>query len=98
MRTYEQQLNYERLELIPAAQAASLKTKIASAVKTAWRNLIRIFAPGSEPCIYQTSDASGQWWYVYDPITGDSAWLTSETEVLIWLDSRYYKRGRLLND
>lgn len=41
----------------------------------------------NEPKIQQVSDQGGQvWWYVYDPQTGQSVYLESETEVLIWLE------------
>ncbi|MDX2212775.1 MAG: hypothetical protein SFY66_05740 [Oculatellaceae cyanobacterium bins.114] len=93
MRTYEQQLNYERLELItnPQPQMQFHILRLISTLQMGWETLVSFFALGSEPQVYQTSDASGQWWYVYDPMTGGAAWFSSESEVLEWLDNRHYR-------
>ncbi len=45
----------------------------------------------AEPEIQQTLDGSGQkWWKVYDPMTGQTAYLESESDVRIWLEDRLY--------
>lgn len=45
----------------------------------------------AEPEIQQTLDRTGQmWWKVYDPLTGQTAYLESESEVHIWLEERLY--------
>ncbi|XGV95633.1 MAG: hypothetical protein ACAF41_23185 [Leptolyngbya sp. BL-A-14] len=45
----------------------------------------------AEPEIRQTQDKAGQtWWQVYDPLTGQIAYLESEAEVHIWLEERLY--------
>ena len=45
----------------------------------------------SEPEIQQTLDRTGQtWWKVYDPLTGQTAYLESEAEVHVWLEERLY--------
>lgn len=45
----------------------------------------------SEPQIQKTIDPTGQaWWYVFDPLTGQAAYLESEDEVLVWLEERLY--------
>lgn len=47
--------------------------------------------PQAEPEIRQTQDQAGQtWWRVYDPLTGQTAYLESEAEVHIWLEERLY--------
>jgi hypothetical protein len=44
-----------------------------------------------EPEVRQTLDRAGQpWWTVYDPLTGQTAYLESEAEVQIWLEERLY--------
>lgn len=45
----------------------------------------------NEPKIYQERDRSGKiFWRVFDPIDGQSAYLSSEGEVRSWLEQRYY--------
>ncbi|MBD2463240.1 hypothetical protein H6G89_19585 [Oscillatoria sp. FACHB-1407] len=97
MRTYEQRLNYEKLELIPTTQS-SLQDKlglVVSGFQKAWERLVGFFELSSEPSVYHTSDASGEWWYVYEPTTGRSFWFATEAEVLEWFDTRHYRQGRL---
>lgn len=44
-----------------------------------------------EPEVRRTLDQTGQtWWTVYDPLTGQTAYLESESEVQIWLEERLY--------
>ncbi len=44
-----------------------------------------------EPQITQICDRQGQvWWQVYDPLTGQTKYLDSETEVRIWLEEHPY--------
>jgi hypothetical protein len=44
-----------------------------------------------EPQITQVCDRRGQlWWQVYDPMTGQTKYLDSETEVQIWLEEHPY--------
>ena len=53
------------------------------------RALGRWFAASSEPRITQFTDQQGQtWWRAYNPRTRQLQWLTSETEVLLWLDAQ----------
>lgn len=45
----------------------------------------------SEPEIRQVSDQGGCiWWYAYDPMTGQTTYLESETDVQVWLEERHY--------
>ena len=56
------------------------------------RWLVEWFTIDSGPRIWQTTDRHGQVCYrVYDPQTRRSLQFQSETEVLIWLDTRHYK-------
>lgn len=45
----------------------------------------------SEPQIRQISDREGHlWWQAYDPMTGQTTYLESEEEVMVWLEERLY--------
>ncbi len=55
--------------------------------------------PRIEPEIRHKRDRFGnEWWYVYDPATGETAHLGSEDEVRIWLDRSYTGRGKNFPD
>ncbi len=45
-----------------------------------------------EPRVWQRRDAHGRlWWYVYDPKRERYACLSSQGEVLQWLEERFYR-------
>jgi hypothetical protein len=52
--------------------------------------LQRGFSTSSEPEIRQIDQGGHIWWYAYDPMTGQKAYLESESEVQIWLEERLY--------
>jgi hypothetical protein len=53
--------------------------------------LLNTFGQTSEPKIRRKRDRDGnEYFRVYDPSTGMSSTFTSEQEVRIWLDRRYY--------
>jgi hypothetical protein len=68
-----------------------------------WKNFIQpitrgikkfvsqLFSRDTEPKVWETKDRDGHYmWHVYDPITGHSATLHSEQEVMVWIEERYY--------
>lgn len=82
---------YKRLELIPDS-VAQPKTGLLGVTEwfaNLWRSLI-ISDSTNEPDIWQTTDRHGNlWWHAYDPVTGQTSYLSSEEEVLMWLDQRH---------
>ncbi|GAB4372252.1 MAG: hypothetical protein Kow00121_14440 [Elainellaceae cyanobacterium] len=41
----------------------------------------------SEPEVHQSLDDAGRvWWQVYDPKTGDTLYMESEEEVMVWIE------------
>ncbi|MBW4473630.1 MAG: hypothetical protein KME45_25125 [Stenomitos rutilans HA7619-LM2] len=90
---YEYQVEYlERRLSLPCSQTIEKH----SLLRKLWHwlnqpiNFEHSFSP-SEPEIQQTLDRTGQtWWKVYDPLTGQTAYLESEAEVHIWLEERLY--------
>lgn len=84
---------YKELELIPdwvpepkltyPKPALSWFTRI-------WQMLINAMAPSGEPKIWKTIDDGGNlWWNVYDPLTAHMFYMSSEDEVMSWLDQYY---------
>jgi hypothetical protein len=53
--------------------------------------LSQLFSRETEPKVWETKDRDGHHiWHVYDPITGHSATLHSEHEIMAWIEERYY--------
>jgi hypothetical protein len=95
MRTYEQQINYERLELIsrPEPKLEQQPSVVMSLLKGIGQKVIGFFAVDTEPKIWQITEPTGEiWWRAYDPVSGRSAWLATEEDVLKWVEDRYYQR------
>ena len=46
----------------------------------------------TEPRVQQRRDRIGQqYWHTFDPITGQTNYFETETEVRQWLENRYYQ-------
>lgn len=55
-----------------------------------WNAITGRLLPSPEPKAFQMYDRLGQiWWYVYNPVTGESNCFHSEDEVLHWFDQRF---------
>lgn len=82
---------YKKLELIPDSvpQPKAGVAGIGAWFANLWHSLTR-FHGTNEPDIWQTMDRHGNlWWNAYDPATGQISYLSSEEEVLMWLDQRH---------
>jgi hypothetical protein len=83
---------YKQLELIPDS-VAQPKTGLLANIGEWFANLWHSLTSSSrtnEPDIWQTTDRYGNlWWRAYDPVTGQTSYLSSEDEVLMWLDQRH---------
>lgn len=94
MRTLEQRLSYEHLELISTSKPTvsdSLSHRIASLGSQLVKGMARLFLGSNEPQIWTHADKTGQQvWYVRDPHTQEVSCLSSEHEVRVWLDNRSY--------
>ncbi|PSB24546.1 hypothetical protein [Stenomitos frigidus] len=91
---YEDQVEYLERRFTVVCDRSTTRTNI-------WQPLWRLlnqplsFNPyllaRPEPEVRRTLDRTGQaWWTVYDPSTGQTAYLESEAEVQIWLEERLY--------
>lgn len=82
---------YKKLELIPES-VMQPKTGLAG-IGEWFANVGRFLGLSertNEPDIWQTMDRHGNlWWHAYDPATGQTSYLSSEEEVLMWLDQRH---------
>ncbi|MBD0300635.1 MAG: hypothetical protein ICV85_00190 [Tolypothrix sp. T3-bin4] len=67
------------------------KPAFVSKISKLLQQIVVSLTKAPEPRIGTVKDRFGNIvWCVYDPITGQSARLDSETEVRIWLEQRYY--------
>ncbi len=93
MRTSEQWLQYERLELLtdppkPARRRPALVRSWLRALGQ-WAN--SLFVNTHEPQIWKIEHSNGrEYWKVHDPVTRHTTTLSSEAEVRMWIDQRYY--------
>lgn len=66
-----------------------IESGIASVLQNLKSALLRYFASGEEPQIWQEEGKKGTIWHVYDPKRNRSFTFTSESEVRIWIEKRY---------
>lgn len=68
-------------------------SSVVLTLKRVCQGLIKFLLNGSELRVWQISDGYGQTsWRTYDPATGHSTYLGSESEVRSWIEQRYYNR------
>jgi hypothetical protein len=86
-------LDEERIELLDDKdQERFKKAKPLSVLNRIWQHLIAIFTKLPELQVKHRSDRFGNtWWEAYDPVTGRSASFGSETDMLAWIEARYYQ-------
>ena len=70
----------------------SLKTKLTKSLNGIWQHLVKAIAHSNEPRIWQSQKHGQTIWHGYDPASGKSVTRFSETEMLIWLEERYYQQ------
>jgi len=92
MRTLDQQIRYQKLELV-SSQSLNVPNTIKSwgtGLSQVFQRVLGWFAPSHEPHIWSTTANDGQTcWHIYDPMYQQRLTMVSEEEVRIWLDERY---------
>lgn len=49
----------------------------------------------TEPQVWHKRDRAGNtYWQVFDPVTGYFTYFSSEQEVRIWIEERYYRHAK----
>lgn len=99
MKTDNQRLNYQELELIPFSglQPKNTLQIVSSTLQKLGSYLLQSLIQGNRLRIWQTKDRFDQtWWNIYDPTTTQFLQLASEEEVRVWLDQDQYQRTRTL--
>lgn len=82
----------EKLEfLYQEPTKGKAKSKFFVPLKSAWQRLVNFLTTTNELQVWQSSDRHGNtWWNAYDPATGRSTKLSSEAEMRVWIEQRYY--------
>lgn len=88
---------YKELELIPDWVPEPKRTYPQPALSWLtgiWQKLVHGMAhgvaPSGEPKVWQTIDDDGSlWWNIYDPLSAHTFYMSSEAEVISWLDEYY---------
>ena len=70
----------------------TVTNSITDTIKKLWEGMLQWLASqNDEVRVWEKIDRSGNaYWYVYNPKNGRSAHLTSETEVIGWIEGQYY--------
>ena len=67
--------------------------KYLAAIYDFWLDIITV---KTEIQVQRKCDRQGNiYWLVFDPVTGYSSCFSSESEVRIWIEQRYYSRRNL---
>jgi hypothetical protein len=96
MRTYQQRLNYEKLELISPQLPKYKSKKLAplSSVRQLWQTFLDFFwALEADVRIGEVVDRNGRVsWQIYDPVSDRFLRLDPQEQVLTWLEERHHQR------
>ncbi len=77
----------ERIDNAIALKFKSILAQLRQGISAALTNFVR-----NEPRVWEWRDSYGRvWWSVYDPKTERYACLSSQAEVLQWLEERFYR-------
>lgn len=88
-QSYDLHRQRQRLEaLVPPAQGG--KT-LAPSLKQLGDRAMRFFAGQTEPRIWQRTRQGQPTWFAHDPITNRTRQFSSEQDVRLWLEKRYYE-------
>lgn len=98
MKSYNS-LRSSNFILVDSSQLESLSFKPqkrnfswVNGLKQLAKSFVRSIANSSEPRISKKVDRNGNLYYkVYDPTSGASAVFSTEQEIRIWIDQRYYQ-------
>ncbi|MDX2215617.1 MAG: hypothetical protein SFY66_20310 [Oculatellaceae cyanobacterium bins.114] len=85
---------YKELELIPDTweEPKLSHVNLRNWLTQTWNLIIDWVAGNPEPKIWSTIDKTGAiCWHIYDPVSHESACFSSESEVIDWMERRYYR-------
>lgn len=84
----KQGINPISIQFNSSRRYSSQKKSPFAWLKRLTHSFIDNFVPKSELQVKHLCDATGnEWWYAYDPKTGESVYASSDSEMRLWIDS-----------
>lgn len=59
--------------------------------------LVKVLTTSDELRIWVCETRDGMLWHAYDPVSGQTRQFTSENELRVWIDQRYYQHYPISN-
>jgi hypothetical protein len=87
-RNYDLNRQRQRFETLVQQPAGS---PLAQTLKQIGDRTMRFFTGQTEPRIWQRTRHGQPTWFAHDPITNRTRQFTSEQDVRLWLEKRYYE-------
>lgn len=84
-------LHRQRQRLEALVQPARGGSDLAQTLKQLGDRAMRFFTGQTEPRIWQRTRQGQPTWFAHDPITNRTRQFSSEQEVRLWLEKRYYE-------
>jgi hypothetical protein len=84
-------LDRQRQQLETLVQAPSPRWTIPHSLKQLGDRTMRFFTGQPEPRVWQRTRHGQLTWFAHDPVTNRTRQFSSEQEVRLWLEKRYYE-------
>ena len=79
-------------QIIPYPQTKEKLSSFKFTLHQLWQGFVHYLTQPPEPKVWKKTNRHGEiFWEVYDPYRNLKATFTSELEVRMWLDQRYYQ-------
>lgn len=89
-RNYDLNRQRQRLEAL-VQQPTQGSRSLAQTLKQIGDRTMRFFTGQTEPRIWQRTRQGQPTWFAHDPITNRTRQFTTEQDVRLWLEKRYYE-------
>ncbi|PZO35419.1 MAG: hypothetical protein DCF19_24000 [Pseudanabaena frigida] len=81
-------LELERSAIAPYQAATPMDAPVTHDASL-WQGLWNFLVPKAEIKVKQVCDRAGnQWWYAYNPITGQSVYADNDNEMRLWIEQQ----------
>ncbi|WOD37831.1 hypothetical protein [Nodosilinea sp. E11] len=90
-RDHNYDLHRQRQRLEVLVQPVQGATTLAQTLKQLGDKTVRFFTGQTEPRIWQRNRQGQLTWFAHDPMTNRTRQFSSEQDVRLWLEKRYYE-------
>lgn len=94
MTNYTRSSEREKLDKIfyQPEQKSTEKSKFLLTLTNVAQRVMHFLIGSNDLRVWETYDRFGNnWWHAYDPLTGRSITVESESELRAWIEQRYYQ-------